>query len=131
MSMNIEQVREACLAAGAAVEEGSPFAALGHPDVAFKVGGKIFAFLCVPESPSCRHADAADLLVVKSDPDEALALRERYPDVIEPAWHWNKKYWIQLHYRQLPAQVVTRLIGESYRLVIDKLPKKVKAELNL
>lgn len=128
--MNIEEVREACLSMHSAVEEGSPFAELGHPDIAFKICGKIFAYLCVPDAPSCQHADTANLLVLKSAPDEALDLRDRYPDAIEPAWHWNKKYWSQIRYDKLTSTLVVQLISESFRLVVSKLPKKVKENLN-
>lgn len=129
--MDIEQVRQACLAMHTAVEEGSPFAELGHPDIAFKIGGKIFAYLCVPDAPSCQHADTANLLVVKSDPDVALDLRDKYPNEVEAAWHWNKKYWNQVHYDKLNTALVQQLICESFRLVVSKLPKKVKEGLNL
>lgn len=129
--MDIEQVRQTCLAMHTAVEEGSPFAALGHPDIAFKIGGKIFAYLCVPDAPSCQHAETSNLLVLKSDPDAALELRDQYPDTIEPAWHWNKKYWNQVHYDKLHPTLISQLICESFRLVVSKLPKKMKDELSL
>lgn len=129
--MDIEQVRQACLAVCGAVEEGSPFADLGHPDIAFKIGGKIFAYLCIPDAPSCQHADTPNLLVLKCDPDEALELRDKYPDAIEPAWHWNKKHWNQIHYNKLTSEFVGQLISNSFRLVVDKLPKKTKNALSL
>ena len=127
--MNIEEVRQACLAMHSAVEEGSPFADLGHPDIAFKIGGKIYAYLCVPDAPSCQHADTSNLLVLKSDPDVALDIRDKYPDTIEAAWHWNKKYWNQIHYDKLPPDLIINLIAESFRLVVEKLPKRIKIEL--
>lgn len=129
--MNIEEVRQACLAMHSAVEEGSPFAELGHPDIAFKIAGKIFAYLCVPDAPSCQHADTTNLLVLKSGPDTALDLRDKYPGTIEAAWHWNKKYRNQIHYDKLPAAFVIQLITDSFRQVVSKMPKKVIAELNL
>lgn len=129
--MDIEQVRNICLGQNAAVEEDSPFADLGHPDLAFKIGGKIFAYLCLPGGPSCQHADTADLVVLKSNPDAAIELRDQYPGIIEPAWHWNKKYWNQIRYNQLPTDTVKQLIAESFRLVFDKLPKSIKSHINL
>lgn len=129
--MNIEQVRQACLAIHNAVEEGSPFAELGHPDIAYKIGGKIFAYLCMPDAPSCHHADSPNLIVLKSDPEVALDLRDRYPEIIEAAWHWNKKYWNQIHYDQLPSALTLQLISDSFRLVVSKLSKRIKADLNL
>lgn len=129
--MNIEEVRQACLAIHGSVEEGSPFAGLGHPDIAFKIAGKIFAYLCVPDAPSCQHADDGSLVVLKCDPDVALDLREKYPGTIEAAWHWNKKYWNQVRYARLPAAFVVGLINHSFSQVVGKLPKKIKNELGL
>lgn len=129
--MDIEHVRQACLAVNPAVEECSPFAGLGHPDIAFKIGGKIFAYLCLPDAPSCLHADTPNLLVLKSDPEEALYLRESYPGIIEAAWHWNKRYWNQIHYDRLPSTVVINLISESFRIVVAKLTKKSRETLSL
>ena len=68
--MDIEQVREISLSINPHIEECSPFAELGHPDIAFKIAGKIFAYLCVPDGPSCHHADDSSLIVLKSDPDK-------------------------------------------------------------
>lgn len=127
--MNIEEARETCLAIHPLVEEGSPFAQLGHPDIAFKICGKIFAYLCMPDAPSCLHGDSSNIIVLKSDPDKALDLREEYPGIIEPAWHWNKKFWNQVRYDRLPEAKVKGLIAESFRLVVDKLPKKTQKEL--
>ena len=121
----------ACLRMHASVEECTPFAELGHPDVAYKIAGKIFAFLCVPDGPSCLHEEASNLLVLKCDPDVAVDLRDSHPGVIEPAWHWNKKYWNQIRYDKLSEKVVTGLIADSFSLVVAKLTKKAKSELAL
>ena len=129
--MNIEQVRESCLTVHAGVEECSPFEGLGYPDIAFKIAGKIFAYLCVPGSPSCSRSDSVNLLVVKSDPDEAMELREKYPGIIEPAWHWNKKYWNQVHYDRLSDAMICDLISRSFNLVVSKLSRKTKMALDL
>ena len=126
--MNIEQVRESCLTIHAGVEECSPFEGLGYPDIAFKIAGKIFAYLCVPGSPSCSRSDSVNLLVVKSDPDEAMELREKYPGIIEPAWHWNKKHWNQVSFRGLLTDdLILSLIRHSYNEVAKKLPKRILA----
>lgn len=127
--MNIEQVRKACLAMHSKVEECSPFESLGYPDIAFRIAGKIFAYLCMPDSPGRNYSITSNWVVIKSGPDRALELRESYPGTIEPAWHWNKKYWSQIRYDRLPDATVKALIAESFRLVIDKLPKKVQKEL--
>ena len=64
---------------------------------------------------------------MKCDPEYAIELRERYPD-IEPAWHWNKKYWNQLYLRgSLGNDFIENLIRHSYSEVVRKLPKAVRA----
>lgn len=127
--MNIEEVREYCLSLHLKVEECSPFADLGHLDVAFTIAGKIFAYLCVPEGPSCIHNDEAELVVPKCNPEKAIELREAFPGLVEPAWHWNKKYWNQVRYAQLPHEKLQELIFHSFNEVIQKLPKKLRTEL--
>ncbi len=118
--MDMEQVRELCLSMHGKVEECSPFADLGYPDDCFRIGGKIFAYIWL---------DGRRTVVLKCDPDRAIDLRDRYPDVVEPAWHWNKKYWNQVHYELLPEPVMRDFVQHSFDEVAAGLPKRVKAEL--
>lgn len=120
--MDMEQLRELCLSMHAQVEECSPFADLGSPDDCFKIGGKIFAYILL---------DGQRLAVLKCDPDRAVDLRDQYPDVVEPAWHWNKKYWNQIHYEQLPEAVMRDFVRHSFDEVVAKMTKKAKAALGL
>lgn len=122
--MNIEEVREMCLSIHPGVEECSPFAEIGHPDLAYRIAGKIFAYLCMPEAPSCLHNGTANLIVLKCNPERAIELRELHAGVIEPAWHWNKKYWNQCHYDLLSPDCMLGLIRHSFDEVVAKLPKK-------
>lgn len=113
--MNIESVREYCLSLPLASED----MAFGEEYLLFRVCGKIFA---------CYGFDREDYFVVKCDSDYAVDLRERYAG-IEPAWHWNKKYWNQLHLNGgLDDEFIQSLIRHSYAEVVAKLPKRVKAE---
>jgi len=61
-------------------EECTPF---DETTLVYKVGGKMYAY-----------ADMENFgrVAVKCDPDEAVSLREEYPDVT-PAWHSSKKHW--------------------------------------
>jgi len=91
--------------------------AFGPEHLLLRVCGKIFA--CMP----LEHPDG---LTLKCAPDYALELRERYPD-IEPAWHWNKKYWNQLRLNgHLADNFILSLIRHSYSEVVRKLPKSVR-----
>lgn len=122
--MNIEDIREMCLGMHSQVTEDAPFGTLGSDDVAFRIAGKIFAFLLVDDSR---------LVVLKSEPERAIELREKYADAIEPAFHWNKKFWNQVHYDSLLlGEAFTRqLIRESFEEVLKKLPRKTRTALGL
>lgn len=79
--MDIETFREYCLSLPSTEDTG-----LGEEYLLIRVFGKIFA---------CIGFERPDYFVLKCDPDYALDLRDKYSD-IEPAWHWNKRYWNQL-----------------------------------
>ena len=53
-------------------------------------------------------------------------LRDRYR-AVEPAWHFNKKYWNMIYLeRDMPDDEIRRWIHHSYQEVIAKLAKKVR-----
>ncbi len=113
--MNIEEIRDYCLSLPM-VTEDMPF---GDDYLVLRVCGKIFA---------CVGFERPDYFVLKCNPEYALDLRDRYAE-IEPAWHWNKKYWNQLNLRGcLTDHLVRSLIRHSYGEVVAKLPKKLKNE---
>ncbi|MDE6049079.1 MAG: MmcQ/YjbR family DNA-binding protein [Paramuribaculum sp.] len=113
--MNIESFREYCLELPMTSED-MPF---GDDCLIIRVCGKIFA---------CIGLTSSDYVVLKCDPDYAIDLRDRYSD-IQPAWHWNKKYWNQHNLDGfLSDDLVKSLIRHSYSEVVKKLPKKIKTE---
>ncbi len=93
--------------------------AFGEDILLFRVEGRIFV---------CLSITAPAAVALKADPVRAIELRERY-EAIEPAWHWNKKYWIQFAVgAPLPTDLVQTIIRQSYGEVVKKLPKSVKIE---
>ncbi len=91
--------------------------AFGEGVVLFRVCDKIFA---------CMVLDGNDLVALKCNPDYAIELRDRYTE-IEPAYHWNKKYWNQLPLSgSLPVGMIQSLIRHSYSQVVAKLPRALK-----
>ncbi len=78
--MNIEEIREYCLARPG-VTEGFPF---NDTALVFKVMGKMFALLDLSENSRG--------ISLKCDPQMAVEMRDRYPEVT-PAYHFNKKHW--------------------------------------
>ncbi|MFI6334363.1 MmcQ/YjbR family DNA-binding protein [Streptomyces sp. NPDC050535] len=81
----------------------------------FKVHGKVFMLMTeVPGRP---------VVILKSDPEEAEALRASHAD-ITPGYHMNKKHWITLAPgASIDPQLVEDLVTDSYRLVVAGLPK--------
>ncbi|GHV35855.1 hypothetical protein FACS1894178_6310 [Bacteroidia bacterium] len=114
--MNIEELREYCLSLKG-VTECLPF---DDESLVFKVEGKMFALL-----PLERHELQ---ITVKCDPEKAIDLRERYHSV-EPAWHFNKKYWNTLYLnRDMSDKDVKCWILHSIDEVIKKMPKRIREE---
>lgn len=110
--MNIEDARLYCLSLQGATED-FPF---DEDTLVFRVENKIFA---------CVSLTNTKWFCLKCDADRAIELRDAY-QAIEPAWHWNKKYWNQLDIEQLPDNMVCELISHSYDEVLKKLPRIIR-----
>lgn len=104
--MNLESLREYVLEKNA-VTEGFPF---GEDVLVFKVNAKIFLLLRLNEHPIRFNA--------KCNPDEAIQLREEYPDAILPGYHMNKKHWNTIIVNgTVSKKQLLQLIDNSYNLV--------------
>ncbi len=113
--MNIEAIRNYCLSKPLATEDS----AFGPEGILFRVYNKIFAYL---------DLERPDLVVLKCAPDYALDLRDKY-NGIQGAWHWNKKYWNEVHFdTDVPNQLILELIDHSLSEVLKKLPKRLQHE---
>lgn len=111
--LNIEEIREYCLSLPLVTED----MAFGEDFLLLRVCGKIFA---------CLNLEQPEWLTLKCDPDRALDLRERYVS-IQPAWHWNKRYWNQVSLTSgLSSDFIMSLVRHSYSEVVKKLPRKLK-----
>lgn len=72
----------------------------------------------------------ANTINLKCDPDHAIILRQTYPDDIKPGYHMNKQHWNTVTINgALPADLIYELIDESYDLVVAKLTKKERDQL--
>jgi predicted DNA-binding protein (MmcQ/YjbR family) len=112
--MTTESIREFCLGLKS-VSEGFPF---DEDALVFKVKGKMFALLSLESR----------WLNLKCDPEKALALREQYPDVI-PGYHMSKKHWNTIFLGgSIPEKKIREWIVDSYNLVVEGLPKKLRSE---
>ncbi len=116
--MNLEDFRAYCLNK-AAVSEAFPF---DQRTLVFKVAGKMFVLVDVEDFDSVN---------LKSNPEVAIELRERYTSII-PGYHMNKKHWnTVLLNGDVSDNLLRDLVDESYLLVVQNLPKKVKNEFAL
>ncbi len=94
-------------------EETFPF---DEDTLVFKVLNKIYAITSLEKQPFTVN--------LKCDPDRAIELREKYPQ-IKPGWHMNKKHWNTVEFESgLTPDLLKDLIDHSYRLVVSKLAKK-------
>ena len=116
--MDIESFREYCLRRAGTVTESEPF---GEGALVFKVEGKMFALAALNEAPPSVN--------LKCDPEEALALRERY-DAVRPGYHMNKRLWNTVVLDgSVPDREVRAMIDASHALVVAGLPKKVRDKI--
>jgi predicted DNA-binding protein (MmcQ/YjbR family) len=84
----------------------------------YKVGGKMFAL--------CGLLDDPMRITLKGEPDRVVALVREHA-CVEPGFHMNKRYWVTIKLDgELPHTLVTELVEDSYDLVVDSLPKRLR-----
>lgn len=113
--MDLETFRGYCLGLKGVTEE-MPF---GDTTLVYKVEGKMFALTGI---------DSFSSINLKCDPEMAIELRERYP-AVQPGYHMNKQHWntILMDYSIADKQLL-EWTKNSYDLVVQKLPKKIREE---
>ncbi|UBZ09053.1 MmcQ/YjbR family DNA-binding protein [Leeuwenhoekiella palythoae] len=119
--MNIESYRTYCLKKPGTTEH-FPF---DEDTLVFKVMGKMFAL-----SSLTSWENGEPRINLKCDPEEAILLREKYPESVLPGYHMNKQLWntVVLNGELTPKQV-QQFIDDSYTLIVNSLTKKLKEEL--
>ena len=111
--MHLEQFRQYCLSL-LATEETLPF---DEDTLVFKVAGKMFALA---------NMTVFESINLKCDPEQAIELRERYAAVL-PGYHMNKQHWnTVLIDGSIPNQLLLQWTKDSYDLVVQSLPKKLR-----
>ena len=114
--MNIEHLLDHCMAKKG-VEETFPF---GSDTLVFKVMGKMFALISLSNP---------NYVNLKCDPEKAIAFRANFMAVI-PAFHMNKSHWNTVQFNEdVSDNLILEMVNDSYNLVIAKLPKKLKIDL--
>ena len=81
----------------------------------FKVRGKIFLLLTA--------VTGQQQMIIKAEPEDCQALQQQYP-FIAPGYHMNKRHWVSVYpHAELHQQLIEELVTDSYRLVVEKLPR--------
>ena len=116
--MNIEHLLDHCMAKKG-VEETFPF---GPDTLVFKVMGKMFALI------SLSNPNQVNL---KCNPEKAIDYRANFMAVF-PAFHMSKSHWNTVQFNEdVSDSLILEMVNDSYNLVIAKLTKKLKSELDL
>lgn len=115
--MHIEEFRNYCIAKRGVTEE-FPF---DEHTLVFKVMGKMFALSGLERIPAQVN--------LKCDPERSVTLREEYDGAITGAFHMSKLHWNSVVLQEVPPQLIAELIDHSYDLVVSKMTKKLRTEL--
>ncbi|MCU7881143.1 MAG: MmcQ/YjbR family DNA-binding protein [Candidatus Thiodiazotropha sp. (ex Lucinoma aequizonata)] len=101
-----------------ASESGYPF---GSYALVFKVVNKMFAIVSQKEKPA--------RVTLKCRPVDAEVLVAQYKSII-PGYYMNKKHWITISLTdEPPNHMLIDLPNKSYKLVVSKLTKREKEQL--
>ena len=114
--MDIEQVHAHCLSFPHVTE-----VVLWGNDLVFKIGGKMFAVIGLdPASDHCMSFICT--------PEKFAELIEK--DGIVPAPYVARYHWVALaRFNALSEKELKALLRTAYDLVLEKLPKRAKADL--
>lgn len=94
----------------------------------YMVRGKLFAAICQPEEKYQIYG-GHPLVNLKCDPLLAEAFRREYPQVL-PGFYSDKRTWnAVLLDGDLPQEVLKDMCDMSYKLILEKLPKKTQREI--
>ena len=111
--MHIEFFRDYCLGKKGVTEE-FPF---DEQTLVYKMMGKMFTIT---------NVDDFAFINLKCDPEKAIELREQYP-AVQPGYHMNKALWNSVFIDgSLSDPLICKWIDDSYDLIVESLPKKIK-----
>ncbi|MDX6530782.1 MAG: hypothetical protein QOH41_3072 [Blastocatellia bacterium] len=114
--MDIEQVHAYCLSFPHVTE-----VVLWGNDLVFKIGGKMFAVIGL--DPASDHS-----MSFKCTPEKFAELIEE--DGIVPAPYVARYHWVALErFNALSEKELKALLRTAYDLVLEKLPKRARADL--
>lgn len=113
--MNVDWVRELCLSFPRATEKVT-----WGSDLTFRINEKMFAIAVLEPAPVW--------LSFKCSPETFAELTERMG--IIPAPYLARAHWVALETRDaLGKEELSRLLRESYELIVAKLPKAIRENI--
>lgn len=114
--MQLDDFRNYCLSLKGTTES-LPFDA---NTLVFKVMDKMFALTDLANFESIN---------VKCEPEKAIELRERY-NAVKEGYHMSKKHWNTITVNDdMNDKEILQWVLHSYQLIVEKLTKKQKEEL--
>lgn len=117
--MNIEELRDCCLAVKGAEECTS----LGKDLISYKIMNKVFAFFLL------NPKEGEHFIVLKCDPDKTVELREKYQGITKGVYTGATLMWNSVYIQKdVPDALIAELIEHSTEEIIKKLPSKKQEE---
>ena len=114
--MDAESVRKFCLSLPHVTEDVQ-----WESDLLFRIGNKMFAVVALDAASDHR-------LSFKCTPEVFAELTER--DGIVPAPYVARYHWVALErFNALPERELKELLENAYRLILEKLPRKARTQL--
>jgi predicted DNA-binding protein (MmcQ/YjbR family) len=114
--MDAESVRKFCLSLPHVTEDVQ-----WENDLLFRIGNKMFAVVALDGATDHRMS-------FKCTPEVFAELTER--DGIVPAPYVARYHWVALErFDALPERELKELLKNAYRLILEKLPRKSRAQL--
>lgn len=114
--MDAKEILEYCLLKKGVVQT-FPF----NPEtLVLKVGGKMFLLMPLEQQPVS--------ISMKTDPEWSAELREQHPQIVG-AYHMNKTHWNTITCEGLKPDLIKKMIDQSYDLIVESLPKKIRGEI--
>ena len=115
--MDAESVRQFCLSLPHVTEDVQ-----WGGDLLFRIGNKMFAVISLEAASDHRMS-------FKSTPEVFAELTER--EGIVPAPYVARYHWVALErFDALPERELKELLRNAYTLILEKLPRKTRAQLD-
>lgn len=93
----------------------------------YRVSGRLFAAVCCPGAQYGVYA-GREMVILKGEPALAELFRMQYADVL-PGFYSDKRHWNTVFLDgAVPDGVLRGMCDQSYRLVVEKLPRKLRPE---